>query len=198
MSVGMGLKEPALVEASGLGLSYGSRPVFHGLDISLQRGDVLAVTGPNGSGKSSLLRVLAGLCERSAGSLCVPPRKARGLAALDQRLYHSLTVREHADFVARVHGLGCPDLEPFGLLPQSGLLVGHLSSGQQSRLKMLLATFHEPALLLLDEPSVALDGPGRAVLAQVVAAQRGRGATVLATNDPGDLAYATHRLELAG
>lgn len=184
--------------ARGLGLSYGPVSVFRGLDITLEPGQVLAVTGPNGSGKSSLLRVLAGLTEPSSGTLSLPSRRQRGLAALDQSLYPSLIVAEHLEFVARLHGTTAPDLGPFGLEGQRLQVVGHLSSGQQSRLKLLFATLHAPALLLLDEPSVALDEPGREVLARVVAQQRGRGATVLATNDMEDVAFATHRLELAG
>lgn len=198
MSIGRGLEETVLVEARNLGLRYGALPVFQGLDIRLAHGQALAVTGPNGSGKSSLLRVLAGLTELTAGSLRAPPRHARGLAALDQSLYGALTVLEHVEFIARLHGRPAPELEPFGLHGHRHESVGHLSSGQQARLKLLLATFYEPSLLLLDEPSVALDETGKAILTRVVAEQRAHGAVVLATNDSGDLAYATHRLELAG
>ena len=75
--------------------------------------------------------------------------------------------------------------------------VGQFSSGMRARLKLALAIQHEPAVLLLDEPSASLDENGREIVARVVYEQKRRGAVVIATNDQSDRRYATHELELA-
>lgn len=187
--------------AEGVGLRYGRRWAFRGIDVRLRAGDVLAVTGRNGSGKSSLLRVFAGLAAATEGSVAAPPRGERGMATLDQRLYGALTPWEHVELAARLHG--CPAgrsaLEDAGLAQDGDHPASSLSSGRQARLKLLLATLHRPRLLLLDEPSVALDEEGRSYLASLVSQSRAAGAAVVfATNDPGDVRHADHGLELAG
>jgi ABC-type multidrug transport system ATPase subunit len=187
--------------AEGVGLRYGRRWAFRGIDVRLPCGSVLAVTGRNGSGKSSLLRVFAGLSAATEGTVAAPPPGERGMAALDQRLYGALTPWEHVQLAAQLHGRP-PAREPLdeaGLALDSDRPASSLSSGRQARLKLLLATLHGPRLLLLDEPSVALDDEGRTYLAGLVARSRASGAAVvLATNDPGDLRHADHGLELAG
>lgn len=185
----------------GLGLRYGERWVLRRLSFALSPGDALVVTGPNGSGKSSLLRVLAGLVPQTEGALALPPRRGRGYSALDQRLYAGLSAEEHLGLFSRFHGVAARPaaLEEAGLGGVAKLPAGRLSTGQQARLKLVLATLAGPSLLLLDEPSAALDLAGGEVLESALAAVKARGGSaVLATNDLGDLRHATHRLELAG
>ena len=75
--------------------------------------------------------------------------------------------------------------------------LSSLSTGQRQRVKLAFATLHEPDLLLLDEPGANLDEAGRSIVQKVVASQRLRGITVIASNDPRDLALSDDRVTLS-
>jgi len=83
-----------------------------------------------------------------------------------------------------------------GLAGRGRDLVGTFSSGMKQRLKLAQALLHQPPVLLLDEPGSNLDEAGRALLSQMIAAQRQRGMVLLATNDPQELAYGDRLLHL--
>ncbi|MER3496821.1 MAG: ABC transporter ATP-binding protein, partial [Armatimonadota bacterium] len=142
-----------MLHAEGIGRRFGTRWLFRHLDLDLGAGDVLVVTGPNGSGKSTLLRILAGLDGPSEGHLTRP--KTVGYAGLDLALYPQLTPREHLEWAAEHRNRPARQADAYGLPP--GERAEGLSSGQRSRLRLALAESHEPDLLLLDEPGVALD-----------------------------------------
>ncbi len=189
-----------MLQARGLGKRYGGRWVFRGVEFDLAEGQAICVLGPNGSGKSTLLKVLAGLVSPTEGEVTPLDRCALGYAALDLALYPHLTAREHLELAATLRGLpaGAPNLlDEVGLGPSADRLVGQFSSGMRARLKLALAVQASPPVLLLDEPTVALDEAGRTLVDRVVESQLARGALVLATNDPLDRRYATHELVLA-
>lgn len=196
------MAEPLLC-ARGLGRRFGRRWLFRVLDLDVTPGMALAVLGPNGTGKSTLLRVLAGLIEPSEGSVRRPSNGARsmGYAALDLALYPALTGREHLELGGRLRGV--PDqadalLEAVGLSDASEQMVGEYSSGMRARIKLALAVQTEPSVLLLDEPSAALDRSGDELVGRLVGEQLARGAVVYATNDPKDMRHATHEIVLGG
>lgn len=184
-----------VLTATQIGKRYGRRWLFRDVYLELEIGDVLVVTGANGSGKSTLLRLLAGLDSPSAGSLNRPARI--GYAGLDGALYSHLTAREHLEWTAAMRGVEAHTEE---LLAGVGLEepgpAGTFSSGQRSRLRLALAEQGEPSLLLLDEPGAALDEAGLRVVESLFARARGRGAVVVATNDPRERRFATHELTL--
>jgi len=173
----------------------------------------LVITGRNGSGKSSLLRVICGLQPASMGQVWIHAdhgtrhaplamRHAIGWMAPDLMLYRELTGHENLRFFADVRGLDIPDATLDALLADVGLagrgadLVATYSSGMTHRLRYAYALLHQPALLLLDEPSVMLDQSGHELLERVVARQRQRGITVIATNDPRETRFADITLAL--
>lgn len=177
------------------------RWLFRDLTFSLIPGQVLAIRGANGSGKSTLLRVLAGLLEPDQGVVEWPGpdrRRSVGYAALDMALYSQLTAREHLELGRSLRG-GADALlllEETGLPPDQE--VGTFSSGMRARLKFLLAIQHAPAVLLVDEPSAALDETGREWIDATFKRLQSSTTIVLATNDPRDLACATHEVMLGG
>lgn len=196
---------------------FGARRVFGPLSFELAPGEVLGIAGANGSGKTTLLKILVGLLRPTAGGVSVAsgfdsgpcrfPREcpeAFGWAAPDLALYGELTAAENLDFFARVSGLkigpGRLDevLTGLGLAPGriAGVPVRQLSTGQRQRLKLGFATFREPPFLILDEPGSNLDEPGRGVLEALTAQQRGRGATLIASNDARDLALTDRVISL--
>jgi len=108
----------ALLEARGLQRSFGRVRILHGLDLSLQPGEALAIIGPNGAGKTTLLRLLAGLIRPSAGEVRVLghrlgrefglARHALGVLLHQSLLYDDLTLLENLTFAARLYALDRP------------------------------------------------------------------------------------------
>lgn len=189
------------MRAIGLGKKFAGRWVFRGIDIELAKGQCLCVLGRNGSGKSTLLRVLAGLQPPSEGRVERGDKNSVGYAALDLALYPHLTASEHLDLFARLRGVAVDPpttLEAVGLGDVAGKPVGAFSTGMRARLKLALATLSSPQVLLLDEPSAALDEAGQNLVATLIADQLTRGAVIVATNDLADRRFATHELELVG
>jgi heme exporter protein A len=200
---------------SNLARVFGTRRIFGPLSFTVEPGTAFGVAGMNGSGKTTLVKILAGLLRPSAGTVFfddgfgtrVAPRDASdrlGWVAPDLSLYSELTAAENLSFFAKLHGRPTAAEAVAGLLETVGLdparvastPIRSLSTGQRQRLKLAYATLHEPAVLLLDEPSSNLDEAGRGVVERVVAAQKERGIAVVASNDPRDLSLAGERLTL--
>ena len=166
---------PSLLDVRGLQRTFGRVRILHGIDLSLQPGEVLVVAGPNGAGKTTLLRLLAGLMRPSAGEIRVlgqPPghgspwvRREIGLLSHQSLLYDDLSLRENLTFAARLYALDRPDrvaaeaLNAAGLTERADDLPRKLSRGLLQRAAIARAMLHRPRLLLLDEPFTALDAP---------------------------------------
>ncbi len=201
--------------AEQLSRSFGPRRIYGPLSFEVEPGEVLGVAGSNGSGKTTLVKTLLGLIRPSSGKISLvdgdgkklAPRDAPwllGWAAPDTALYAELTAAENIAFFARMAGLphdveaAVARLVALGLPAERATAVpsGALSTGQRQRLKLAWATLAHPAVLFLDEPTANLDEAGRAAVESIVREQRGRGATVLASNDPRDLALTDRRITL--
>jgi heme exporter protein A len=192
--------------------SYGARTVFRGISLTLQQGETLVISGANGSGKSTLLRLLCGLQRPTGGtvhyswrSVHYLPTEANALigwVAPDLVLYRELSALENLRFFADVRGQQQSDAQLDELLAHVGLggrgadRVASYSSGMAQRLRYAYALLHSPPVLLLDEPTVTLDERGAAVVEGIITAQRARGLTVIATNDPRELRFGDYVLEL--
>lgn len=184
------------------------------VDLDVARGETVAIVGPNGAGKSTALELVAGLIRPDAGAVVlerapladgrrwVPPHR-RGIALMTQQtlLFPHLTVRDNVAFGPRASGLSrsaARDAAERWLL-ETGVRhlaerrASDLSGGQAQRVALARALAAEPAVLLLDEPTTALDATARpelrAVLARVLA---GRTA-ILVSHDADDVAALAHR-----
>lgn len=195
-----------------LSIEYGTRRVLAGVSFELRTGETLVVAGANGSGKSSLLRVICGLQRPARGTVTIRmdnavfrPAEALhllGWVAPDLHLYRELTALENLAFFAAVRGIRCTRAELEALLDEVGLsgrgddLLAAYSSGMTQRLRYAYALLHRPRLLALDEPTVTFDARGVALVEQVIARQRKRGITVIATNDPREERFGDYILRL--
>jgi ABC-2 type transport system ATP-binding protein len=142
-------------------------------DVSFQAraGEMVAVVGPNGAGKTTLLSILAGVQPPSSGSVTGPPARDRrqrqvGWAPQQPALYSRLSVAENLRLFARLERVADPSGAVQRMLEQTGLgaradeLLGRLSGGNRQRVNVAVGLLGEPPLLVLDEPSSALD-PGQ-------------------------------------
>jgi heme exporter protein A len=172
-----------VIRVRGLAKRFGDRRVFTGVDIDMV-GGLLLVTGPNGSGKTTLLRVLARLAAPSAGTLELPPRERIGYLGHTPNVYRELTALENLTLFARLYRVERERvgmlLERFGLWEARNDRVSTFSRGMQQRLGLCRTLLHDPSLLVLDEPTNALDAPGLELLEAVLDEPR---LHVVATHD---------------
>ena len=150
----------SLLSARGISRRYGDRVALEPCDFTLEAGEAVAFVGPNGAGKTTLLSVLAGALDPSEGRV---ERAARaGWAPQRPALYGKLTPRENVELFARLEGVPALPVE----LPERPAY--QLSAGQRQRLNLTLALLGSPRVLLLDEPTAALDSERRKELWQRV------------------------------
>ncbi|MFZ6046879.1 ABC transporter ATP-binding protein [Pseudomonas sp. CR3202] len=175
----MNSNEEIVIRASGLTKHFGQLAAVDGLDLHVNRAEVFGFLGPNGSGKSTTIRMLCGLLLPSSGEIdvlgCQVPRDAevlkRRIGYMTQKfsLYEDLTVGENLEFLATVQGLDRRAarqridelLERYWLADRRKQLAGTMSGGQKQRLALAGAVLHKPDLLLLDEPTSAVDPQSR-------------------------------------
>jgi heme exporter protein A len=200
------------VSIQQISASYGARIVLQAISLDLEPREILVVSGANGSGKSTFLRLLCGLQQPASGTIAYTwnqqqysPRDAMhliGWVSPDLALYRELSAHENVRFFAAVRGISLAEAEIDALLERVGLhgrghdRVACYSSGMVQRLRYAYALLHHPAVLLLDEPTVTLDERGMETVETIVNAQRERGITVIATNDPRELRFADYLLTL--
>lgn len=168
-----------VIEARNLSKHFGDVKAVDGLDLTIRKGQVYGFLGPNGCGKTTAIRMLTGLLTPTSGEVSVLglslPKQASllrykiGYMTQKFSLYDDLTVSENLSFLADAYGLTgvykCQRMEElqstYGLSALTNQLAGSMSGGQKQRLALAGATIHKPELLLLDEPTSAVDPENR-------------------------------------
>ena len=176
---------PVVLRLHGVSVRRGRRTVLANLDLTVRRGEVVAVVGANGAGKSTLLQVCAGLLR--AGSGTVERTSRFGYAPQLDALAPLLTVDEHLRLFGALDGAnrgravstGHRILQRLGWKPDGDQVVGALSGGTRQKINLALAQLASPDLLLLDEPYQGLDALAYEDLWALISAWRSSGAGVL-------------------
>jgi sulfonate transport system ATP-binding protein len=181
-----GIDDRAVV-IQGVTKSFGPRDVLSNLDLTVGRGEFVALLGASGSGKTTLLRVLLGLETTSGGDVFVP--EARTTVFQEPRLVASMRVWNNV-VIGRPRQSGTRDiaisaLREVGLEGHADAWPGTLSGGEAQRVALARALVRQPELLLLDEPFAALDALTRLKMQALVAelCARHRPGVLLVTHD---------------
>ncbi len=187
------------IEAQNLRKSYGSIEAVRGIDISIEVGETVALLGPNGAGKSTTIDMILGLAEPDGGTVSVlggSPSAAIDTGWIGAMLQTGALIRDLSvgELIAMVASL-YPEpldvgetLELTGLSEIAGQRTQKLSGGQAQRARFAVALVSNPKLLVLDEPTVAMDVEGRRSFWTTMRGEAARGRTIL---------FATHYLEEA-
>jgi ABC-2 type transport system ATP-binding protein len=202
------------IRARGLTRRFGALTAVDRIDLDVPRGHVYGFLGPNGSGKSTTIRMLCGLLMPDAGEIEVlglsVPREAealrRRIGYMTQKfsLFEDLSVRENLDFLASVQGLPRADgrrrveelLVEYAFADRQRQLAGTLSGGQKQRLALAGAVIHRPELLLLDEPTSAVDPESRRSFWEKLFDLADAGITLLVSTHYMDEAERCHRIAI--
>lgn len=173
------LGEPALV-VQGVHKSFGSQHVLDGMNLTVIRGETLAVLGRSGTGKSVLLKLIIGLENMDAGSICIQGQEIAGLSLTEMNrlrikmgflfqhaaLYDSLTVAQNVAFPLERHSRMSASerndrvkqlLTSVGMDHDLNKMPSNISGGMQKRVGLARALALQPEILLLDEPTAGLD-----------------------------------------
>ncbi|WP_238697261.1 ABC transporter ATP-binding protein [Streptomyces sp. E2N166] len=187
------------VSLAGAAKAYGAVRAVDGVDLEIARGETVALLGRNGAGKSTAIALLLGLCPPDQGAVELfggpPDRAVRaglvGAMLQEARAVPRVTVGELVAFVAGRYPAPMPveqALELAGIAELAGRRVDRLSGGQTQRVRFAVALTGNPDLLVLDEPTAALDVEARHTFWKSMRAYARRGSTVL---------FSTHYLEEA-
>lgn len=167
------------IEARGLSKYFGDLAAVSELNLKVPRAQIYGFLGPNGSGKSTTIRMLCGLLTPTKGSANVLGTEIPGdtrslkpkIGYMTQKfsLFGDMTVQENLRFISEIYSWPRANrlarieelLRKYDLLDQRGQLAGTMSGGQQQRLGLACAVLHHPELLLLDEPTSAVDPQSR-------------------------------------
>jgi ABC-type multidrug transport system ATPase subunit len=204
---------PPAIETTGLSKSYGDAPALAPLDLRIGTGERISLIGHNGSGKTTLIRMLVGMLEPSEGSARIAGHEIGSLEAkaavsylADQPVfYDDLTVWEHLEYIARLHGTEdweqqAVDLvDMVGLMPRVDDLPMTFSRGLKQKAAITMAFVRPFDVMLIDEPFVGLDRTGREALLELLTLAHGDGATmVVATHELSSVKESSRLIALSG
>lgn len=208
------MSDSIAIDAKGLTKRFGSLTAVDDVHLRIPEAAIYGFVGPNGSGKSTTIRMLCGLLTPTAGEVEVLGFRVPGQAEevklhigyMTQKfsLYEDLTVEENLRFLAAVYDLPRSELkrridralEEYWLTEQRWQFAGTMSGGQKQRLALAGATLHRPRLLILDEPTSAVDPQSRRDFWDILFELVEQGTTVLVSTHYMDEAERCHNLAI--
>lgn len=178
---------------------FGDLTAVQDVNLTISRGDIFGFLGPNGSGKSTVIRMLCGLLQPTAGKAELDGldvvqeseeiKKRIGYMSQRFSLYEDLTVQENLDFYGAIYGLNRFQLtkrrrtvvELVGIEDRQGQMVRTLSGGFKQRLALACSLLHVPKILFLDEPTAGIDPVARREIWDLLFRLAGEGTTLFVT-----------------
>jgi ABC-2 type transport system ATP-binding protein len=208
------MNDELAIRARGLSKDFGSLRAVDRLDLDVPRATIYGFLGPNGSGKSTTIRMLCGLLTPTEGSARVLGVDVPGhtsdlkprIGYMTQKfsLFGDMTVLENLQFIAEIYSVPANRraqridevLEHYDLVDQRKQFAGTMSGGQKQRLALGCAVLHKPELLLLDEPTSAVDPQSRRDFWANLFRLAQSGTTILVSTHYMDEAERCHRLAI--
>ena len=186
-------KEHHALSIANVSKSYGTAPALDPISFDIANGERVALIGHNGSGKTTLIRIASGLLDATTGSVSIAGHTAGSLSAraslsfiADQpTFYDDLTLWEHLEYVARLHGVETWEQTAADLLGHLGLydraddMPNRFSRGLKQKSAIALGFIRPFDVLLVDEPFVGLDASGKEALLELLADATTQGSTVV-------------------
>jgi ABC-2 type transport system ATP-binding protein len=185
------------LQVADLHVSYGPKRAVDGVSLDINEAEIFGLLGPNGAGKTSTLSAIEGLLRPDSGSIRIDDVDARanptaakariGVQLQSTSFQSDLTIREIVRLYAGLYGVPLSRADIDDLLvgihlgEEASKRFGQLSGGQQKRVSLLIATIHDPPLVLLDEPTAGLDPQARRQLWDRIDRLRDSGRSILLT-----------------
>lgn len=187
----------SLIEIKQLDKNFGTKKILKNIDFTINQGEIFGLLGPSGSGKTTLVKMISGIETSTSGEVKVlntvmPNRlvaKDIGYMGQSDALYEDLTGIENIMFFASLHKIRghhakkrCEELlDILDLKDAKHKKVSHYSGGMKKRLSLIIAIFHQPKILILDEPTVGIDPVLRRSVWEQFYHMRNQGTTLLVT-----------------
>jgi heme exporter protein A len=184
-----------MIEIKKLTKQADNKLILRGVDLSIKKGETVAILGPNGAGKSTLLKVLATLVKPTSGIIKINGmdlkknhieiKKIMGYLPHSSLLYDHYTPLENLIFFGNIYGVKNVEQRAIALVKEVGLSfflnepVKNFSRGMIQRIAIARAIVHEPEILLLDEPHTGLDQGAIVILNNVILSMKAKGTTTL-------------------
>ena len=190
-------QDESILNVNNVDIYYGTFQAVNNVSFDVKAGEIFGLLGPNGAGKTSTLSAVEGLIKPQSGTIAVAgynikekplyARASMGVQLQANSFQSELNVAEIIQLFAGLYNVKLPDeklksiLTDIKLEDSESKKFGQLSGGQQQRVSLVLATLHNPKLLLLDEPTTGLDPQSRRQLWERMEAMREQGHAILLT-----------------
>lgn len=184
-----------MIETKGLIKTIGDKMILRGINLSIKKGESVAIVGPNGAGKSTVLKIIAGLTKATSGDIIIDGmdfkkdsyemKKKIGFLAHNSFLYDHLTPLENLKFFGKLYRVPNVEEKAKQLINEVGLgffihdPIRSFSRGMLQRIAIARAIIHDPEILLFDEPHTGLDQEAIKLLNDVILKMKANGSTVI-------------------
>lgn len=189
-----------MIEVSSLSKTYDQRMAVDNISFSVKKGEILGFLGPNGAGKSTTMKILSGFIPLTAGSVkvngfdiskdAIKAKASIGYLPENPPVYTGMEVQNYLEFAARLHGVPKAKvkaavneaMEKCGITSVRHRIIGNLSKGYRQRVGLAQAIAHNPAVLILDEPTVGLDPRQIIDIRNLIKSFEGKHTVILSTH----------------
>lgn len=190
------MNEQQVLSIEGLRMRYAGRYVLNGIDLEVNRGEMIGYIGPNGAGKSTTVKIMLGLVQGFSGKVRifgqdiedgnVEYKRRIGYVPEVADLYEQLTPAEYLTFTGELYGIQYEEadykakrlMDCFGLEKSYHSRISSFSKGMRQKVLLISALLHDPALLFLDEPLSGLDANSVMVFKEIMAQLSAKGTTI--------------------
>lgn len=194
------------IRVKNLKKQYDEKAVVDGIDLSINKGEILGILGPNGAGKTTTIGMLSAQIEKTGGSITIDGMEVKkddqkiksivGIVPQEIALYDVLSANENLEFFGSLYGLWGKELQEkikwilklVGLEDRAKEEVGKYSGGMKRRINIAAAILHNPKVVFMDEPTVGIDPQSRNKILELVKLLKEQGMTII---------YTTHYMEEA-